>query len=972
MGIVYKAHDLNLDRFVALKFLPPAFSIDEETKQRFIHEAKAASSLQHQNICTIHEINETDDGQLFICMDCYEGETLRKKIKSDLLKIDEAVEISIQVSQGLSAAREKGIIHRDIKPANIFITDRNEAKILDFGLAKSSAYTKITKIDSTKGTIAYISPEQAQGKEANHQSDIWSLGVVMYEMLTGQLPFKGEVDQVIIYSILDKEPEKITFLNPEIPLELENIVSKALQKDRELRYKNIEEMLADLVSFKNKSSGSNSDQFINKRKGKSKSKRLKTAIISSLIVFVAVVIFYFINPNLFSGLKNDIPISIAVISFENQTGDSSYNYLQKAIPNLLITNLEQAEFLKVTTWERMHDLLKQIGKGEVEVIDKDLAFELCRMDGIDAIVLGSFVKAGDVFVTDVKVLDASNKKLLKSANIKSEGVQSILENQIDYLSKEIAEGIGFTAREIESVQLRIADVSTNSMEAYNYFLQGREEFEKRYFDDSKQFLEKAIELDSTYAVAYLYLAWDFDNLKYIEKELKAYEKAKIFSKKATEKERLYIEASYAERIENLPEKKFSILKQMTKKFPREKRVYISLGSYYQYKQIYKEAIINFNKALEMDPEFGQAINLIASTYSDMKNYDKAIEYYNRYASVFPGDADPFESMGDLYFKLGELNKALESFKKALEIKPDFGSGLRIAYIYALKENYAEAIKWLDHYISTIPSPIQAYGYIWKGIYHSFLGHYKQSLNDISMMQEIMKSVGNEEKIATGSMFKGMIYLDMGEYEKSRICTEVFYNVAKNNQNLINYIGSIQFLVGFDLMEGKIDSAKLKIAESEYLTVKLSEENLYKAQMFKTTLKFVHMELLMAEGSFEDAISVGENLDKTLVANFEIEGLVMYNSPFMRDALARAYYLNDERDKAIAEYERLITFNPTSNNRRLIHPKYHYLLAKLYQEKGLKKKAISEFEKFLELWKNADKGIPQFVDAERRLTKLVAE
>ncbi len=301
MGIVYKAQDLNLDRFVALKFLPPSFSSDEETKQRFIHEAKAASSLQHQNICTIHEIDETDDEQLFICMDCYEGETLSKKIKSGLLKIDEAVEISVSVSKGLSAAHEKGIIHRDIKPANIFITDRNEVKILDFGLAKSSAYTKITRMDSTKGTITYISPEQAQGKEATHQSDIWSLGVVMYEMLTGQLPFKGDVDQVIIYSILDKEPEKITSLNPEIPLELENIVSKALEKNLDLRYQNIEEMLADLLSFKNESSNPSGRQSFIKRKVKSK--RLKTAIISTLIVIVAAVVFYFINPNFFSGFE---------------------------------------------------------------------------------------------------------------------------------------------------------------------------------------------------------------------------------------------------------------------------------------------------------------------------------------------------------------------------------------------------------------------------------------------------------------------------------------------------------------------------------------------------------------------------------------------------------------------------------------------------------------------------------------------
>ncbi|RPI75210.1 MAG: serine/threonine protein kinase, partial [Ignavibacteriales bacterium] len=639
MGIVYKAHDLNLDRSVALKFLPPAFSLDEETKQRFIHEAKAASSLQHQNICTIHEINETDDGQLFICMDCYEGETLRRKIKSDLLKIDEAVEISIQVSQGLSAAREKGIIHRDIKPANIFITDRNEVKILDFGLATSNAYTKITRTESTKGTIAYISPEQAQGKEANHQSDIWSLGVVMYEMLTGQLPFKGDVDQVIIYSILDKEPEKITSLNPEIPLELENIVSKALQKNRELRYQNIEEMLADLVSFKNKSLGLSSGQFLRKRKVKSK--RLKTAIISTLIVLVAVVVFYFIKPIFFSGLKNDIPISIAVISFENQTGDSSYNYLQKAIPNLLITNLEQAEYLHVTTWERMHDILKQIGKGEVEVIDKDLAFEICRMDGIDAIVLGSFIKAGDVFVTDVKVLDASSKKLIKSANIKSEGVKSILESQIDYLSDEIVKGIGLSAGKIESVQLRIADVSTKSMDAYNYFLRGREEYEKNYVEDAVKFFEKAVEIDSTFAEAHLYLAWSYNFLRYTEKWLTAYERAKTYSEKSTEKVKLKIDAAYAESVEGDHEKSFRILKQLEKKYPKEKDVYISLAYYYRGKQMTGEVINEYNKVLQLDPNYGPAFNMLGQAYSDKNEFDKAIDYFNKYASLYPNDADPF-------------------------------------------------------------------------------------------------------------------------------------------------------------------------------------------------------------------------------------------------------------------------------------------------------------------------------------------
>ncbi|MBS4034204.1 MAG: protein kinase [Ignavibacterium sp.] len=969
MGIIYKALDLNLDRIVALKFLPPTLYQDEEAKQRFINEAKAASSLQHQNICTIHEIDETDDGQLFICMDCYEGQTLKQKIKSGLLKIDEALNISIQVSQGLFAAHEKGIIHRDIKPANIFITEKNEVKILDFGLAKSSEHTKITRIDSTKGTIAYISPEQAMGKEATHQSDIWSLGVVMYEMLTGQLPFKGDVDQVMIYSILDKEPEKITDLNPEIPLELENIVNKALEKNLDSRYQNIEEMLADLVNFKNRSMGLSSSHFVSKRKGKSK--KLKTAIVSALIVCAAAVLFYFVNPNFFKSFKNDIPISIAVIGFENQTGDSSYNYLQTAIPNLLITNLEQADFLNVTTWERMHDLLKQIGKGEVELIDKDLAFQICRMDGIDAIVFGSFVKAGDVFVTDVKVLDASNKKLLKSANTRSEGVQSILESQIDYLSDEIVKGIGISAEEIESVQLRIADVTTNSMEAYKYFLSGKEKWEKDYYDDACRLLEKAVELDSTFATAYLYLAYVYANLRYVAKEEKAFERAKAFSEKATEKERLYIEADYAGRIENQLETRFNILKEIVKKFPKEKEAYRFLGIYFRYRYRYEEAINNFIKALELDPEYSKAYNSLAYTYSDMGDYEKAIEYFKKFMALSPGDAGPLDSMGDLYFKSGDLDKAITKYKEALEVKPGFSSGWAIAYIYALKENYTEAMRWLDSFIASNPSPgKKAQGYMWKGIYNLLLGNNNRSLSDFGKSKELMKLAGNEYGVVVATMLKGWIYLETPEYELSRSCFEEFKVIVKDLDYLFDFIAGIQFMARIDLMEGKIDSAKSKLAASEVLMHDLSAMGPYWRAHIKRNHNSLLMEIMLADGDFNEAIAEGEKPDSSDKLSMGLKQLIVCNMPFLQDILARAYYLNGELDKAIAEYQRLITFDPESKDRRLIHPKYHYRLAKLYEEKGWKEKAISELEKFLELWKDADKELPEFIDANNRLAKLL--
>jgi serine/threonine-protein kinase len=253
MGVIYKAQDLKLDRFVALKFLPPHLTSSEEEKQRFIHEAKAASALQHNNICAIHEIDETDDNQIFICMDYYEGETLDKSIKEKPLPIEESIYITIQIAQGLAKAHEKEIVHRDIKPANIMLTADGVVKILDFGLAKLSTQTKLTKESTTLGTVSYMSPEQAKGEEVDKRTDIWSLGVILYEMLTGQLPFKGEYESAVIYSILNDTQEPVTGLRTGMPMELERITNKCLQKRPADRYQHVDELIVDLRQIREES-----------------------------------------------------------------------------------------------------------------------------------------------------------------------------------------------------------------------------------------------------------------------------------------------------------------------------------------------------------------------------------------------------------------------------------------------------------------------------------------------------------------------------------------------------------------------------------------------------------------------------------------------------------------------------------------------------------------------------------------------
>jgi len=265
MGVVYRALDTKLDRTVALKFLPPRLGLDKGEKARFIHEAKAVAALDQQNICSIFEINETPEGRMFMAMGFYEGQTLKDKIASGPLPLAEALDIASQIATGLDTAHKKGIIHRDIKSANIIITPEGVVKILDFGLAKLKGVTKLTTEGTTMGTVAYMSPEQATGEEVDQRGDIWSLGVVLYEMLTGQLPFKGEYEQSVMYAILHEEPQPVNACRSGIPPELEHMVEKTLSKKPRQRYQHIDELLVDLDCLREKTKGKISPSPIHRK-----------------------------------------------------------------------------------------------------------------------------------------------------------------------------------------------------------------------------------------------------------------------------------------------------------------------------------------------------------------------------------------------------------------------------------------------------------------------------------------------------------------------------------------------------------------------------------------------------------------------------------------------------------------------------------------------------------------------------------
>jgi len=696
-------------------------------------------------------------------------------------------------------------------------------------------------------------------------------------------------------------------------------------------------------------------------------KKRKRFLIPGLAIGILIIIFVLIRFLVFQARAIE-RVPIAVINFTNRTGDRQFDYLCEAIPNLLITNLEQSKHLSIMTWERMHDLLKILGKEDVRVVDEELGFEICAMDDIKTIVIGSFTKAGDMFVTEAKVLDVKTKKLLKSSSSDGVGIASILQTQIDELSKDIARGVSRYERVIETTKFEITEVTTSSMEAYNYFLRGREEFGKWYFDEARKFLERAIEIDSTFASAYLYLAltyhWpDEENLG-----TEPLEKARRLSHMATERERFFIEAMYALLIEKKSEKELQIYRQWATKYPKDKWAHTMLGLDYNDRQIFDKAVQEYTKALELDPNFGYAWNNLGYIYAKMGDYDKAIECFKRYAAVFPGDANPFDSMGDLYFQRGQLDEALVQYKEAIFTKPDFLlSCTKIVYIYALREDYAEAMKWVDHYITFAPSLTEkAGGYRLKASYSNLLGNFDQAMNALDTVKELVEPNEWEScQRAYTDWSRGWLYYDMRKYELSRNCFRDSYDTLFLGWDSAMAIIDYNFPLGLvDVKQENPDSARARLATIKSLlpNVRTSSKNM--AQLVHDIL---YAEILLAQNSLAKVIVMAE-----AISQWQVDRVEYANQTIMiqtKDIAARTYLKKGDIDKAILEYERLTDPDPNKRGRCLIRPTWHYELAKLYEEKGLKAKTIGQYEKFLDIWKNADADRPELTDAKERLAKL---
>ncbi len=683
MGEIFKAEDIKLKRTVALKFLQSSFSIDSEAKKRFIIEAQSASALDHPNICTIHEIGETVDGQLFISMPCYEGETLREKINRGALNIEEALDITLQICEGLKKAHKNKIIHRDIKPSNIFITKDGIVKILDFGLVKTKDRSDITKLGTTIGTINYMSPEQAKGEDVDQRTDIWALGVVMYEMLTCKLPFNGDYDQAIIYSILNKEPN----LN-NLPKEILPIIKKAIAKSPKERYQFTEEIITDLISLKSSATKKYHLLILPHRKSS------KIALTLLLLIIFAVILYIEIKP-FNNGPSVPKRKMIVVLPFEN-LGPPEDEYFAQGMREEISNKL--AAFASLGVISR--------NSAEKYAGSKKSAKEIGKELGVDYILEGTlqWSKSKDK-TSKVRIIP----QLIKSSNdinIWSESydrtITDIFEVQNE-IAQNVVNKLGF---KILQKQLSKNQPLTNNIDAYDYYLKANQiKYRVSSREDvyaSLQLYKRAIALDSNFAAAYAQIAIAYMGIfnRFYDRNNKILENIQKNLQKAEELDTNLADVHLAKAFfySMIKYDDDNALKEFNKTLeiqPNNAEVYESLGMIYG-EHGKPDLDIKYSlKALSLDPLSSRYAESVGCAYQWQRNYENAEKYFNRAIELTPDFENYCIRLVNTYIDWkGNTNQPWHIYQKFKSKNSEMDNYLFI-YLNIFDRHFNDAIKQLE-------------------------------------------------------------------------------------------------------------------------------------------------------------------------------------------------------------------------------------------------------------------------------------